>query len=241
MKKTARILVLTASLALLLALVSTASAGSDKCHKHDPDCPTTTTVPPTTTTTTTTVVPGSLGVGLSCADYATLNGGVFEVESWDTNIESQFPPSASPESFRLTSGRNACIDISGTTGGSFTVKVTSVDPEPKKNTILYALIKDSHPGDHCGTAEGDPRSALNLNLENETDGEIVDGEIVDVPAATLNACGTGYAEAEVQGNEVVNPTIDRDDTPDPLAFMLGITGKPGITASITLTYTPPAD
>ena len=231
MKKTARILVLTASLALLLALVSTASAGSDKCHKHDPDCTTTTTVPPTTTTTT--VVPGSLGVGLSCADYAALNEGHFEVRSWDTDIESQFPAPASPKPLRLTSGNNACIDISGTTGGSFTVTVTSVDPEPRKNTILYALIKDSHPGDHCGTAQGDSGSALNLNLKNETD-----GEIVDVPAATLNACGTGYAEAEVQGNEVVNPTIDRDDTPDPLAFMLGITGRPGITASITLTYAP---
>ena len=231
MKNATRILMLAASLALLLALVSTANAAPGKCNPKKEDCSTTTTTP----TPTTTVVPGPLGVGLSCADYAALHpeGGVAPL-TWNLDENSTFPVFEAA----LTSGANAtCIDVLGAAAGSYTVEVKSVDPQPKRNSILYTLVKDSHPGDHCGTAQGEPGSALNLNLTNETD-----GTINNVPAATLNACGTDYTETDVEWNSkeaewVIIPTTTQDDTPDPLAIMLGITGKPGITANITLTYT----
>jgi hypothetical protein len=208
MKKATRMLVLAASLTLLLALVSTANAAPGKCNpKKDPGCSPTTTV----------VVPGSLGVGLSCAEYATLNPGSVVPLIWDVDMDGTFPD------FDLTSRDNAtCIDISTTTPGSFTVEVTPATPPPKGKSSLHALIKDSHPGDHCGTVEEGPGSALNLNLKNETTGTIdneITGTIDDVPAAATDACGTGYA-----------------DTTAPLAFMLELTGRRGITAEITLTY-----
>jgi hypothetical protein len=202
MKKATRMLVLAASLTLLLALVSTANAAPGKCNpKKDPGCSPTTTV----------VVPGSLGVGLSCAEYATLNPGSVVPLIWDANTDGTFHDF----DLTLTSRDNdTCIDISTTTPGSFTVEVTPVTPPPKGKSSLHALIKDSHPGDHCGTVEGGPGSALNLNLKNETT-----GTIDDVPAAAIDACGTGYT-----------------DTTAPLAFMLELTGRRGITAEITLTY-----
>lgn len=229
MKKATRILVLAASLALLLALMSTANAALGKCNPKKEDCSTT----PTTPTPTTTAVPGPLGVGLSCADYAALNPGTVAPLTWNAgDEESQF---ASPEEpLPVTSGEvAACIDFLSTTVGSLTVTVTSVEPEPKRNSVLTTLVKDSHPGDHCGTAQGEPGSALNLNLDTENN-----GTINNVPAATLNACGTAFAEAELQGNEVVNPSTAQDGTPDPLAIMFLVTGKPGITANITLQFEP---
>jgi cation transport regulator ChaC len=114
-----------------------------------------------------------------------------------------------------------------------TVTITSVDPEPKRNSVLATVVKDSHPGDHCGTAEENPGSALNLNLDTETK-----GVIFSVPEATLNACGTAFAEAELQNNEVVNSTTAQDGTPDPLAIMFLVTGRPDITANITLHFDP---
>ena len=135
----------------------------------------------------------------------------------------------------MTSGEVLpCIDFLSTTAGSFTVTVTSVEPEAKRNSVLAIVVKDSHPGDHCGAVVDDPeRSALNLNLRNESS-----GTIGGVLAATLNACGTRFAEAELDGNEVVNSTTAQTDTLDPLAIMFLVTGKPGITANITLHFEP---
>lgn len=202
MTKTTRILVLAAALTLLLALVSTANAEPGKCHKNDPDCS----------------APEPLGVGLSCADWFTLGYARPVIPlTWDADENGTFP-----DPLALTSGDNAtCIDVSTTTAGSFTVEVTSVTPTAKRNSILAALVKDSHPGDHCGwIGEDDPRSALNLNLTNvDKETGTIEGTIFGVPAAIPDACGTDYA-----------------DTSDPLAFMLFITGKRGITANITLTY-----
>ena len=232
MKTTTRMLVLAASLTLLLALVATANAKPTTCKGSNPACTTTTIAP--TTSTTTTVVPGSLGVGLSCEDYAALKPGSVEPLAWNTEAgESQFPSGEEP--LLVTSGEVApCIDFRSTTAGSFTVTVTSVEPEAKRNSVLATVVKDSHPGDHCGAvADDSERSALNLNLRNESS-----GTIGDVPTATLNACGTRFAEAELQGNEVVNPTTAQDGTPDPLAIMFLITGKPDITANITLHFKP---
>jgi hypothetical protein len=212
MKKATRMLVLAASLTLLLALVATANAKPTTCKGNNPACTTTTIAP--TTTTTTTVVPGSLGVGLSCAEYVDLDPGSYIPLIWDAGANGTF----SEFEVTLTSGDDdTCIDISTTTDGSFTVDVSEDGLEPKRNSILVALIKDSHPGDHCGwIGKDDPRSALNLNLTNVDE---VTGTIFGVPAANRDACGTGYA-----------------DTSDPLAFVLFITGKRGITAKITLTY-----
>ena len=214
MKKATRLLVLAASLALLLALVATAIAAPPECKKKDPNCTTTTTVPPTTTTT----VPRPFDVGLSCAEYAALNPGSYIPLIWDAGANSTL----SEFEVTLTSGvDDTCIDISTTTDGSFTVDVSPDGLEPKRNSILVALIKDSHPGDHCGwIGEDDPRSALNLSLTNvDEETGTIEGTIFGVPAAILDACGTDYA-----------------DTSDPLAFVLFIAGKPGITAKITLTY-----
>ena len=127
MKKATRILVLAASLTLLLALVSTANAGSDKCHKNDPGC--------STTTTTTTVVPRPFDVGLSCADWFT--GEADHPLTWDADENDTFLLYGEQA---LTSRDNTtCIDVSTTTAGSFTVEVTSVDPEPNTSSILVAL------------------------------------------------------------------------------------------------------
>lgn len=226
MTRTTRMLTLAAVLTLLLALVATATAAPAKCNPKKQDCP----------TTTTTVMPGPLGVGLSCEDYAALNPGTIEPLTWNAgDEESQF---ASPEEpLPVTSGEVApCIDLLSTTAGSFTVTVTSVEPEPKRNSVLATVVKDSHPGDRCGAVVNDPeRSALNLNLNPKYE---TTGTIGGVPAATLNACGTAFAEAELQGNEVVNSTTAQDGTPDPLAIMFLLTGKPGVTANITLHFRP---
>jgi hypothetical protein len=144
----------------------------------------------------------------------------------------------------LTSGEVVCIDVSSTKRGSIEVKVDWFDPDAKKNSTLFALVKDSHPGDHCGHAVGMPGAALNLNLLNLDPESDSDGTITDIPAATLNACGTGWPESEVVCDGPAcevgdDPIVIRDKTtPDPLAFMLGITGKPGITAEVTITYKP---
>jgi hypothetical protein len=220
-------------LALVLMIAAIAVAGSptdvwcgtDGTRSDHPSC---------ATTTTTTVMPGPLGVGLSCEDYAALNPGSVEPLTWNAGgEESQF---ASPEEpLPVTSGEVLpCIDFLSTTAGSFTVTVTSVEPEAKRNSVLAIVVKDSHPGDHCGAVVDDPeRSALNLNLRNESS-----GTIGGVLAATLNACGTRFAEAELDGNEVVNSTTAQTDTLDPLAIMFLVTGKPDITANITLHFKP---
>ena len=235
MTKTTRMLILAAALTLLLTLVTTAIAAPPECKKKDPDYPNCATPPPPTT-----VAPGPLGVGLSCEDYAALNPGTIEPLTWNAGgEESQF---ASPEEpLPVTSGEVApCIDFLSTTAGSIAVTVTSVEPEAKRNSVLATVVKDSHPGDHCGAVVDDPeRSALNLNLANvDKETGTIEGTIFGVPAATLNACGTPFAEAELQGNEVVNSTTAQNGTPDPLAIMFLMTGKPGITANITLHFKP---
>jgi hypothetical protein len=230
MKKTTRMLILAAALALLLALVATANAASGKCHPKNQEC----------TTTTTTVEPESLGVGLSCKDYDDLNPGSVAPLTWNTgDKESQFPGSGEPP-LPVKSGEVApCIDFLSTKPGKVRVTVTSVEPVPKRNSVLAIVVKDSHPGDHCGAVVGDPEhSALNLNLKNETTGTETTGTIGGVPAATLNACGTPFAEAELD-NGIVKPIITQDvDRPDPLAIVLFVPGKPGMTANVTLQFTP---
>jgi hypothetical protein len=248
MTRTTRLLGLAMVLALLMALVSTATAAPPNldpdgrwCSNHpaDPKCSTT-----TTSTTTTTVVPGSLGVGFSCEHYALLNpSSDMQVLSWEPTDDSS-DDSSDELDLDLTSGVGACVDLLNGSAGSFKVTVISVEPAPKKNSTLYALIKDSHAGDHCGDVEDMYAvSALNLNLASELAEELAD-TIEDVPAATLNACGTGYSEAKAMQSgsgewEVDDATITakKNATDDPLALMLGISGKPGITANVTITYT----
>lgn len=225
MKKTTRMLILAAVLALLLALVATANAASGKCHPKNQEC----------TTTTTTVEPGSLGVGLSCEDYAALNPGSVEPLTWDTGGEKSQIPSLQdpPVTLPVTSGEVApCIDFLSTKPGEIKVMVTPVVPVPKRSSVLAIVVKDSHPGDHCGAAEGEEGSALNINLKKEAT-----GTIVGVPAATLNACGTAFAEAKLDDGVVI-PIITQDSTIDPLAIMFLITGKPGVEANVTLQFTP---
>jgi hypothetical protein len=214
MTRTARLLTLAASLTLLLAMISTATAGPPDgafCDKHEnhPRC-------------TSEVLPPS---GLSCADYEKIAPeDAEEALVWDVSLSESMSVI-----FPRSDGSSVCIDVSNSEPGRFVFDVENADGA-KRNSVLYALIKDSHPGDHCG-------SALNLNLRS---GEF-DGTITDVPAAHLNACGTEYSEAEVAPNTegewlVVNPTTEQDGTPDPLALMLGISGKPGVTADVTIRY-----
>jgi hypothetical protein len=174
--------------------------------------------------------------GFSCAEYEKIAPNAFgKFLIWDN---PQYGDSM--EEDVLASGKSVCVDISNSKPGSFNVGVKEADGA-KRNTILFALIKDSHAGDHCGQAEGAPGSALNLRLRN---GEFDDGElasdITGVPAATINACGIEYSEADVQNVDgqwvVVNPTIAQDGTLDPFVLGLGITGKPGVTADVTITY-----
>jgi len=238
MTKTTRMLILAAALTLLLALVATANAAAPECKKKDPgypNCPTTTTVPPTTTT----VAPGPRA-GFSCEEYVKLNASdpnprIGDPLTWNTEVSGTFvfDPDSNGE---LKSGLGTCIDFSSTAGGELTVTIDSVDSRAGRNSILYALVKDSHAGDHCGTAEDGPGSALILSLKTDAA-----GTIGDIPAATVNACGTGYAEADIEwngedGEWVVYPIIAREDTHDPLVIMLGISGRPGITANVTLEY-----
>ena len=172
--------------------------------------------------------------GFSCADYEKIAPEAYEeARVWDVSLSKSM--SVEP----LTSGGSSiCVDISGSESGSFNIDVQNVDGT-KRNSILFALIKDSHPGDHCGQAVGAPGSALNLRLH---DGEVA-GIITGVPAATINACGIEYSEADLEYVDgewvVVNPTIDQDETPDPLVLVLGITGKLGVTAKVTITYCAP--
>lgn len=225
MKRTTRLLTLAASLALLMAMISTATAGPPDdafCGRN-----------PNHQRCTSEVLPPS---GLSCADYLTISPNAdLELRTW---VDPVFGDSMSVP--LLMSGESdICIDVSNSKPGSFVFKVENADGA-KKSNVLYALIKDSHPGDHCGTAPGEPGSALNLDLR---DGEVA-GEITDVPAATLNACGTEYSEAKAEwiedGEWVITQKIGEDEvTPDPLALMLGISGKLGVTADVTITYCTP--
>jgi hypothetical protein len=172
--------------------------------------------------------------GFSCAEYEKIAPNAFgKFLIWDN---PQYGDSM--EEDVLASGKSVCVDIWNSEPGSFNVGVKEADGA-KRNSILFALIKDSHAGDHCGQAVEAPGSALNLRLRN---GELA-GDITGVPAATINACGIEYSEAGVQKVDgqwvVVNPTIAQDRTPDPLVFVLGITGQPGVTADVTITYCAP--
>jgi hypothetical protein len=223
MTRTARLLTLAASLTLLVATISTATAGPPDgsfCDKHENHARCQSEPEPPS--------------GLTCVDYEKIAPEAYEEALvWDVSLSESMLVS-------LMSGESdICVDISNSVSGSFEVDVENVDGA-KRSNVLYALIKDSHPGDHCGTAPGEPGSALNLDLRNSEPA----GEITDVPAATLNACGTEYSEAWVEeigdGEWVITQKIGEDEeTPDPLALILGISGKPGVTAEVTITYCAP--
>ena len=119
-----------------------------------------------------------------------------------------------------------CIDLLNEAAGSFTVAV--IDPGSAGG--VSASIRDSHPGDFCsgGTPSINPKKGeLSLPLGV-------------MPAATLNACGTEYGEADLDdAGEILSATWDADPAvPDPLVFLLGY-GKSGpTTVQLEVTFEP---
>ena len=134
--------------------------------------------------------------GLSCQDASiAYPNGTSTIDSW--NIEG-----SNSKTFTLTpedSGR--CIDLWTDEPMIFRIDVTEVEGRLQR---LYGNVRDSHPGDFCWVSW--------MNLDD------LPMDTTAIPAATLNACGTEYAENKfVDGEEVRKEGID-GVTPDPLVF-----------------------
>ena len=111
--------------------------------------------------------------------------------------------------------------------GTLTIDVT----EPGSAGELASSVRDSNPGDLCNS------STQAIDLRRGERQLTIDRTI---PAASLNACGTGYGEADIdEGGTVVSRTWDRDPlVPDPLVLHI-FYGKSGpTTVDLEVTFEP---
>jgi hypothetical protein len=122
-----------------------------------------------------------------------------------------------------------CIDLLNGVPGTLEIVVT----DPGRAGSLAASIRDSHPGDWCT----DPPGSFAIGLKKGESQVTIPGII---PAATLNACGEEYSEAEFDGDgNLVSQTWERDPAvADPLVFGISY-GKSGpTTVVVDVTFTP---
>jgi hypothetical protein len=159
--------------------------------------------------------------GFSCAEAAVYYGLPDRLEVWAPD------PAGDLLEVTLTPEESAvCIDLMNPVAGSFTVDV--IDPGSAGG--VSASIRDSHPGDFCsgGTPSINPKKGeLSLPLGV-------------MPAATLNACGLEYGEADLDASgEVAFETWEANPAvADPMVFMLRY-GKSGpTTVVLEVTFTP---
>jgi hypothetical protein len=213
MKTMRRLLIVTVALALPLAVAGTAAGGDLEQFCADrPEHPRCQEDP---------APPDQSVAGFSCAEAAVYYGLADRLEVWAPD------PAGEVLAVTLTPEEPAvCIDLLNETPGSFTVDV--VDPGSAGG--VSASIRDSHPGDFCsgGTPSINPKkSESSLPLGT-------------MPAATLNACGQQYGEADLDAaGEIAFETWEADPAvADPMVFMLRY-GKSGpTTVDLTVTFTP---
>jgi hypothetical protein len=133
----------------------------------------------------------------------------------------------------LTPGEPAVhIDLWNTAPGVITIEVT----DPGRAGQLVANLRDSHPGDHCLTAQH-----INLRKGLTTLTLPGDDDAVDViPPATINACGTGVSEADLnEAGEIVFEDWEQTDEPDPLAVAVLYSSGPATTVVLNITFDKP--
>ena len=135
--------------------------------------------------------------GLSCNDaFLAYPEGTSTPDSWEA------VPGDS-KTVRLTPGdAGRCIDLWTEEAMTFKVDVAGVEGRASR---VYVNVRDSHPGDVCWVA---PFHDLG-DLPFATD---------EIPPATLNACGTEYAENELVAGEEVRKEGTDGVTPDPLVL-----------------------
>jgi DNA-directed RNA polymerase specialized sigma24 family protein len=160
--------------------------------------------------------------GFSCAETAV----VFEIA--DPLLTAWGPDGFDTLDVALTPDHKAmCIDLSNTTAGTVTIDVI----EPGAAGELSASVRDSNPGDLCNS------STQAIDLRKGERQLVIDRTI---PVATLNACGTEYGEAGIDGSgRVIDQTWDQDPlVPDPLVFHV-FYGKSGpTTVLLEVTFEP---
>ncbi len=166
--------------------------------------------------------------GHTCVDYKLLNPD----SDWIA-----FDPVDADFVLTLNGGDKGCVDVIAHAG------VWLVDVTTDGGRGVMMIPRDSFsPGDSCGGAiiNGDPTGDYTLPLAADPRTEI--------PASTVNACGTEYGEqsiARVDGVWVDYglPEMNRTDDVDPLAFIVSAGGSPKSTTTISvdLPDPPPAD
>jgi hypothetical protein len=220
MRTTRRLLTVAVVLAVPLWVAGTAVGGDlDAFCEKNPDHAKCQDDPPLTTTT----VPSAEGPsGFSCAETAVVYG-----------IEDPLLTTWAPEGFdtievTLTPNQKAmCIDLLTATAGAFTIDVT----EPGTAGELSVSVRDSNPGDRCDS------DTQGIDLRKGQRQLVIDGTI---PAATLNACGSEYGEADIDedGTVVFQTWIPDPTVPDPLVLHIFYAKSGPTTVGLTVTFTP---
>jgi hypothetical protein len=165
---TKKILVLLVVLAVPLAMMATASAGPP-CAKNPthPDC-----VGPPPSSTTTTTIADDGPVGLTCAEA--------EEDGFD-HVPVRWSEDRTSFEVELNLRTGACVDVDSVEGE------WTIDVDVGSARELRVAIQDSvAPGDACwGGCNGDVEAIVTES-----------GTIVTpvIPAATLDACGTGFPD-----------------------------------------------
>ena len=167
---------------------------------------------------TTSVPPVEHPPGMSCAEAAVYYGLEDALMTWSPQDGEVLPVTLDADT------PSVCIDLFNEAPGTFTLAVTN----PGSAGVLSASIRDSHPGDFC--TAGTPGISLKKG-ETKLD-------LGEIPAATLNACGTEYSEADIDDDgNLVSQTWDQDAAvEDPLAFMIFYGRSGPTTVGLTVTF-----
>jgi hypothetical protein len=220
MRTTRQLLVMAMAVALPLWVAGTALGGDlDGFCEKNPDHVKCQDDPPIPTTTVPSTEHPS---GLSCAETAV----VLEI---DNPLLMAWGP-GTPDTIEVTltpDHKAVCMDLSNTAAGTFTIDVA----DPGAAGELSASVRDSNPGDLCNSR------TQSIDLRKGQRQLVIDRTI---PAATLNACGSEYGEADIDdAGQIVYQTLDIDPgVPDPLVFHLFYSKSGPTTVDFTVTFTP---
>lgn len=227
MKTTHRTLIFAVAFALPMWAVTSASGTPEKdCAdpkwENHPICQTTTS---STTVTTLPTDPAAHPPGLSCveADWA-------PVMEWDLDEWS----AGTARAVTLTeSDPFVCIDVLNSQPAVLTIEVT----DPGGARLFTANLRDSHPGDKCSDTQflDLKKSPPPWTMQLGATGSKYDR----VPAATVNACGTEYSEADLDAaGNVVFETFEQTGEPDPTVLSFGYMRSGPTTVHLSITYEP---
>lgn len=225
MRRTHRTLILALAFALPMWAVASASGAPEKdCDdrkwENHPVCQTATS---STTLTTAPTDPPGHPPGLSCAEADWAPVLIWDLDEW---IQGTVRTVTLTESDAFV-----CIDLLNSQPVILTIEVT----DPGGARLFTANVRDSHPGDKCSDThfldlkKSQPPWTMKLGES---------GSVYDrIPAATVNACGTEYSEADLDAaGNVIFETFEQTGEPDPIAFAFGYMRSGPTTVQLSITY-----